>query len=118
VEKVINQIEKTVGVIRAFANTSDDIVYQEIALYKISTSIFGSGNIIEQLVREHNARILNIETDYIVIEKTGHHEETLALYTALESYGILGFVRSGRVALMKDMREIHDYIKELDEAHH
>lgn len=118
VEKVVNQIEKTVGVIRAFANEPNDIVYQEIALYKVPTSIFANSDNVERTVRQHNARILNIEKDYIVIEKTGHQDETKALYTALEPYGILGFVRSGRIALMKDMREIHDYIKEIEDAHH
>ncbi len=118
VEKVMNQIEKTVGVIKAFANLPEDIVYQEIALYKVPTSIFANSDNVERMVRQHNARILNIEKDYIVIEKTGHQDETKALYNALEPFGILGFVRSGRVALMKDMREIHDYIKEIEEAHH
>ncbi len=118
IDKVVNQIEKTVGVVRAFANEPDDIIYQEIALYKVPTSIFGNKNNVEKMVREHNGRILNIEKEYIIIEKTGHQDETAALYKALEPYGILAFVRSGPVALMKDMREIHDYIKELDEAHH
>ena len=118
VEKVINQIEKTVGVIRAFANVPEDIVYQEIALYKVPTHIFANSDNVERIVRAHGARILNIEREYIVIEKTGHQEETRALYQELEPFGILAFVRSGRIALMKDMRELHDYIKEIEEAHH
>ena len=37
-EKVVRQIEKRVDVIRAFLYTDDDIVYQEIALYKVPTA--------------------------------------------------------------------------------
>ena len=37
-EKVVRQIEKRVDVIRAFLYTDDDIVYQEVALYKVPTA--------------------------------------------------------------------------------
>ena len=37
-DKLVRQIEKRVDVIKAFLYTDDDIVYQEIALYKVDTS--------------------------------------------------------------------------------
>ena len=40
---------------------------------------FNDSNRVEHLVRSHNARILEIEAEYIVIEKTGHEHETEAL---------------------------------------
>ena len=68
----------------------------------------------EILIRRHNARILTIEPDYIVVEKTGHKDETRDLFRDLESYGVLQFARSGRIALTKQIKEISAYLKDID----
>ena len=36
-EKVVKQIEKRIDVLKSFLYTDDEIVYQEIALYKVPT---------------------------------------------------------------------------------
>ena len=114
---VTKQIEKQIGIMKAFYHTLDEIVYQEIALYKVPTEAFANGDEVESLIREHNARILTIEPDYIVVEKTGHKDETKSLFRALEPYGILQFARSGRIALTKQIKEISSYLKEIDKHH-
>lgn len=114
---VTKQIEKQIGIMKAFYHTLDEIVYQEIALYKVPTEAFANGDEVESLIREHNARILTIEPEYIVVEKTGHKDETKELFRALEPYGILQFARSGRIALTKQIREISSYLKEIDKHH-
>ena len=114
---VTKQIEKQIGILKAFYHTLDEIVYQEIALYKVPTVAFANGDEVESLIRKHNARILTIEPEYTVVEKTGHKEETRQLFRDLEPYGILQFARSGRIALTKQIKEISAYLKEID-AHH
>jgi acetolactate synthase-1/3 small subunit len=116
VEKVVKQIRKLVDVLGSFVYEEDQIYYQEIALYKVPTKIFLNGNAIETLVRNNGARILVIEEDHIIIEKTGHKEETHDLYKKLEPFGILEFVRSGRVAISKSKRKTEAYIKELESS--
>jgi acetolactate synthase-1/3 small subunit len=116
VEKVVKQIRKLVDVLGAFVYDEDQIYYQEIALYKVPTNVFLNGNKIETLVRNNGARILVIEKDHIVIEKTGHKSETHELYQLLEPYGLLEFVRSGRVAISKSKRKTEAYIKELESS--
>ena len=111
---ITKQIEKQIGILKAFYHTVDEIVYQEIALYKVPTAAFAHGDDVENLIRKHNARILAIEPEYIVVEKTGHKEETKQLFRELEPYGILQFVRSGRVALTKQIKEITAYLKEME----
>ena len=113
-KSVTKQIEKQIGILKAFYHTLDEIVYQEIALYKVPTVAFAHGDEVEKLVRKHNARILAIEPDYTVVEKTGHKEETKLLFRELEPYGILQFARSGRIALTKQIKEISAYLKEID----
>ena len=114
---VTKQIEKQIGIMKAFYHTLDEIVYQEIALYKVPTEAFANGDEVEGLIRKHNARILTIEPEYIVVEKTGHKEETKLLFRDLEPYGILQFARSGRIALTKQIKEISTYLKEIDKHH-
>ncbi len=114
---VTKQIEKQIGIMKAFYHTLDEIVYQEIALYKVPTKAFANGDEVEGLIRKHNARILTIEHEYIVVEKTGHKDETKELFRALEPYGILQFARSGRIALTKQIKEITTYLKEIDSHH-
>ncbi|MEM9326003.1 MAG: acetolactate synthase small subunit [Bacteroidota bacterium] len=113
-EKVVKQIRKLIDVLGAFVYEEDEIYYQEIALYKVPTEVFLNGNTIETLVRNNGARILVIEQDHIVIEKTGHKQETHDLYKQLEPYGLLEFARSGRVAISKSKRKTETFIKQLE----
>ncbi|MCM1163865.1 MAG: acetolactate synthase small subunit [Muribaculaceae bacterium] len=104
-DKVIKQIEKCIDVIKAFLYTDDEIVYQEIALYKVPTVRLLDEPNLELIIRHHNARILEITRDYAVIEKTGHESETQALYELLRQYDIQQFVRSGRICVTKSPTE-------------
>ncbi|HMU05669.1 MAG TPA: acetolactate synthase small subunit, partial [Saprospiraceae bacterium] len=114
VRKLTEQIEKQVDVLKAFYYDNSQIIYQEIALYKVPTEAFYDGDNVERLIRRHNARILTIEKEYIVIEKTGHQFETEALLTELKEIGIYEFVRSGRVAIVKPMERLKNYLKSIE----
>jgi len=116
IQKVARQMEKLIDVLKVFVHTSDQIIYQEIALFKVSTSGLMSGNIIDEIVRTFNVRILEVSPEYMVIEKTGHRTEINELLTHLEPYGLLQFAKSGRVAITKQVRELSSYLKEMDEA--
>lgn len=100
-EKVVRQIEKRIDVIKAFLYSDEDIVYQEIALYKIDTSKLLAEQNLETIIRHHGAHILDITPDYAVIEKAGQPWETEALFEQLKRYDIRQFVRSGRVCVTK-----------------
>lgn len=115
-EKVEKQLEKLVDVLKVFVHVTDEIIYQEIALYKVKTIELMTSNKIEVIVRSSNARFLEITPEYAVIEKTGHKEETTDLLKKLDPYGVLQFVRSGRVAITKQNKELTTYLKEMDEA--
>ena len=116
VEKVVKQIRKHVDVLGAFVYEEDEIHYQEIALYKVPTEIFVGSVEVEKIIRANNARILVIEKDYIVIEKTGHKHETSALFETLKKYGVLEFVRSGRISVSKSKRKTETFLEELEKS--
>jgi acetolactate synthase I/III small subunit len=115
VQQVVSQIDKLVEVLKAFYHNEDEIIHQEVALYKVPTAALIEGNNIEETVRKHNARILEVTAEFTVIEKTGHKEETQELFDELYKYGLLQFTRSGRIAITKSSKEVFsDYLKELE----
>jgi acetolactate synthase I/III small subunit len=116
IQKVSRQMEKIVDVLKVFVHTSDQIIYQEIALYKVTTKGLMTGNIIDHIVRSFNARIIEVSPEYVVLEKTGHKSEITGLLTQLEPYGVLQFARSGRVAVTKQVKELNAYLREMDSA--
>ena len=110
VRKLVKQIEKQVEVLQTVYHTDDETVFQEIALYKVSTEKAATDNLVERLIRDKSARIISMEQDFMIIEKTGHKEETTELLDFLRPYGLLEFVRSGRVSVIKPDNELHKRI--------
>ncbi|NQZ76389.1 MAG: acetolactate synthase small subunit [Ekhidna sp.] len=114
VEKIVKQIRKVVDVLGSFYYEESEIYYREIALYKLGLQVYEENKELEQLIRNHGAKIVATENDQIVIEKTGIKQETHELYEALVPYDLLEFVRSGRVALSKSKRRTEAFIQELE----
>lgn len=114
VAKLVRQIEKQVEVLKAYYNTNDEIVWQELALYKVSTDEIAEKVKVERLLREYGARAVVIRKDYTVFETSGHREETNRLISVLEPHGLIEFVRSARVAIIKASRGFHEKIKEFE----
>ena len=114
VKKVVAQIDKQIDVLKAFHYDDSDLVQQERALYKVPTSAFYEGDTVESLVRKYDAKILRIEEEYIVIQKTGYTSETEALLEDLQAIGIYEFVRSGRVVIVKPMERLNTYLKGME----
>ncbi|MDR1782740.1 MAG: acetolactate synthase small subunit [Dysgonamonadaceae bacterium] len=123
--KVVKQIDKRVDIIKAYFNTDEDLVHQEIALYKISTPKLMELGSIEDLVRRYNVRVLDMTPDWTALEKTGHHDETQALFDELKKItaydngarnGVLQFIRSGRIAITKSKVErLSDMLAAMEE---
>lgn len=117
VEKIVGQLEKLVEVMKAFYYEDEELISQEIALYKLPSSAIEKGVELGRFLRNNDARILDIQKEYIVIEKTGLYEETQDLLEKLRPFGLLEFVRSGRVVITKPMKSLESYIKELEDSH-
>jgi acetolactate synthase-1/3 small subunit len=55
-----------------------------------------------------------IRKDYTVFETTGHREETDKLIEVLQPYGLIEFVRSARVAIIKDSEGFNRKLREFE----
>src|SRR5450755_4671196 len=114
VKKLCRQIEKQVEVLKAYYNRNDEIVWQELALYKVPTDVIAEKVKVERLLRKYGARAVVIRKDYTVFEATGQREETDQLLKVLGPYGLIEFVRSARIAIIKAERGFHEKIKEFE----
>ncbi|MDZ4809396.1 MAG: acetolactate synthase small subunit [Bacteroidota bacterium] len=114
VRKLCRQIEKQVEVLKAYYNTNEEIIWQELALYKVPTDIIAEEVKVERLLREHGAKAVVIRKDYTVFEVAGQREETDGLIKVLAPYGLIEFVRSARVAIIKKSDGFHKKLKEFE----
>ena len=114
VRKLCRQIEKQVEILKAYYNTNEEIIWQELALYKVSTDEIAEKVKVERLLREYGARAVVIRKDYTVFETTGQREETDRLLQVLEPVGLIEFVRSARVAIIKDSKGFHEKLKDFE----
>jgi acetolactate synthase I/III small subunit len=114
VKKLVRQIEKQVDVLKAYYNTNEEIIWQEMGLFKVPTEAITEKIKVERLLHEFGARAIAIRKDFTVFETTGHREETDKLIAFLEPYGLIEFVRSARIAIIKDSSGFHEKVKEFE----
>ncbi|MBJ2173720.1 acetolactate synthase small subunit [Aureibaculum algae] len=110
-DKLIGQLEKQIEVIRAYSHTEDEIIYQETALFKISSKHLYDEDIQSRL-KFKRANIVAITPHYFVIEATGLKDEIDNMHDKLKPYGLLQFVRSGRIAISRPKMAISELLKE------
>ena len=82
------QIEKRIDVLQARYYTDDEIFINETSLLKIATPIMLEDARVSEAIREHNARIIEVNPTYA---------------TAVGA--VLQFVRSGRICITKSKAE-------------
>lgn len=111
VKKIIGQIDKQVEVIKAFYHTEEETIYQISGLFKIKSDLLFEERQIQNIIKESNARIVTVNKEFFVLEKSGKREELKDLYNKLSVFGIMQYTRSGRIAVTKDEMKISKMLK-------
>jgi acetolactate synthase-1/3 small subunit len=106
IKKIIGQIDKQIEVIKAFYHRDEDTIYQESCLFKIKSDLLFEERQIQNIIKESNSRIVTVNREFFVLEKSGRREEIELLYRELSVYGIMQFTRSGRISVTKDEMKI------------
>jgi acetolactate synthase-1/3 small subunit len=112
VEKLVRQIRKIIEVLAVFGYLNEDVVYNEIALFKISTPLGGKSVDVETINKTYKAWVVYWGLDYVVIEKTGTETEIFEFFKYIKPHKIIEFVRSGRVAVGKTPQGLIEYLPE------
>ncbi|OIQ41787.1 MAG: acetolactate synthase small subunit [Bacteroidetes bacterium MedPE-SWsnd-G1] len=111
VKKIVGQIEKQVEVIKAYFHTNDETIYRESALFKIASDLLFDERQIQNIIKESNAEIVTVARDFFVLSKSGRRSEIQGLYDKLKPFGIMQFVRSGRISVSKEAMNISELLK-------
>ena len=115
VKKLVQQIEKQVDVIKAFYHTDEETIFQETALYKVTTKFLFEERQIQNFIKQSHANIVTVSPEFFVIEKTGFRHETEQLREQLAPFGLLQFVRSGRLSVTKAPMGISEILNSFTE---
>ena len=110
IKRLVKQIEKQIEVIASFYHTNDQTIFLETALYKVKSKSLFDEKHIQKIIKNSQANIVTVSPNYFVIEKTGWREDTEKLYNELEPYGLLQFVRSGRISVSKEPMNISNIL--------
>ena len=110
IKRIIKQIEKQIEVIASFYHTDDQTIFLETALYKVKSKSLFDEKHIQKIIKNSQANIVTVSPNYFVIEKTGWRDDTEKLYKELEPYGLLQFVRSGRISVSKEPMNISNLL--------
>ena len=110
VRKIIGQIEKQIEVIKAFYHTDEETIYLESCMFKIKSELLFEERQIQNIIKESDARIVTVNRDFFVLEKSGRRHEIEMLHRELSAFGIMQFVRSGRIAVTKDEMKITEML--------
>ncbi|NNL16040.1 MAG: acetolactate synthase small subunit [Flavobacteriaceae bacterium] len=113
VRKVVGQLDKQIEVIKAYYHTEDEIIYHETALFKISSKHLYDESI-QKRMKFRRAHIISITENYFVIEASGFKKDIDNMYEKLKPYGLLQFVRSGRIAITRPKMAISELLQEIN----
>jgi acetolactate synthase-1/3 small subunit len=108
--KIVGQLEKQIEVIKAYAHTDEETIYQESALFKVASDSLFDERQIQNIIKDSHANIVTVSREFFVIEKTGRRHETEKLYQDLKPYRLLQFVRSGRISVTKEPMNISEML--------
>lgn len=106
IDKIVKQLYKIIEVVKVYESTNDQLLYKELAFFKVATDTGQKRRDVEDLARLFNAKIIHVARAHVVIEQTGTEEEVDSLYEMLRPYGMKEFTRSGRIAIRKDPENI------------
>ncbi|MBQ4915398.1 acetolactate synthase small subunit [Maribacter sp. MMG018] len=112
VRNIVGQIEKQIEVIKAFYHIDDETIYQESALFKIASNLLFDERQIQNIIKESNSQIVTVSRDFFVLAKSGRRYEIDEMYEMLKPFGIMQFVRSGRISVSKEVMQISALLEE------
>jgi len=110
-KKIVGQFEKQIEVIRAYYHTDEETIFTESCMFKIKSSLLFEEPQIQNIIKESNTTIVTVNKEFFVLEKSGRRNEIESLRRDLNIFGIMQFVRAGRIAVTKDEMKVTEMLK-------
>lgn len=103
VEQIKKQLNKLINVLKVSDFTDTEFVQREMALIKVRAKPEYRAEIL-RMVDIFRSRIVDVSSNYYIIEVTGDEGKLMALLNLLKPMGIKEIARTGVVALGREKR--------------
>ncbi|MBE0477924.1 acetolactate synthase small subunit [Candidatus Aerophobetes bacterium] len=103
IEQVIKQLRKLIDVIKVVDLTGQPTVTRELILVRVNARGKDRDEIM-RLAEIFRARIVDVHPESLTLEVTGNEEKIKGLLTLLRPLGVKKLVRTGKVALSREMK--------------
>ncbi|PKO96927.1 MAG: acetolactate synthase small subunit [Bacteroidetes bacterium HGW-Bacteroidetes-7] len=106
IEMIVNQLANAIDILNVDFYLQEELIYKEMALYKVSLKILENKERFDNVLNSTNTRVIEINNDFLIVEKSGSRNELEKLKDKLEHMNMLnGFSRSGNVVLHRESME-------------
>lgn len=100
-QKIAKQLGRIVEVEHVAVAQDKELLFREVALMRIACEEEAAHLQIEEISRRFSAHIEVVNLDSVVISKMGSESDIRCLLEVLKPFGLLEFIRSGRIAMNK-----------------
>ena len=98
VEQICKQLDKLIDVVKVVDYRKGDFIDRELVLVKVKADGQTRAEV-AQLAELFRAKIVDVQTDNLVIEITGGESKIEKFLMLLKDFGIIDLTRTGQVAL-------------------
>ena len=103
VEQIKKQLNKLINVIKVLEFSGSEFVQREMALIKVRAKPEYRAEIL-RMVDIFRSRIVDVNSDYYIIEVTGDEGKIVAFLNLLKPMGIKEIARTGAIALGREKK--------------
>ena len=100
--QIIKQLNKLIEVIRVSNLKPKETIERELAFFKVKVNADNRSEVM-QIVDVFRAQIVNVSMDNLVVSVTGKNSKINAIEKLLQGFGILEVVRTGTIAINRDI---------------
>ncbi len=106
VEQIIKQLNKLINVIKVIDFRDTEFVEREMALIKVKADKQSRAEIL-RIVDIFRAKVVDVSPNSYIIEVTGDEGKIAAILELLGQFGILELARTGKAAMARGRKDIH-----------
>ena len=103
IEQIEKQLNKLINVVKVIEFNGSDYVQREMALIKVRAKPEHRAEIL-RMVDIFRSRIVDVNSDYYIVEVTGDEDKIVAFLNLLKPMGIKEVARTGAIALGREKK--------------